>query len=268
MKLITKAPLLIKSILLSLLVLSIKCLFFGIADATTLQWICIPNINNISVVLTGVFFVMGFIFAGNISDFKEAERSPGEIASHLEAIENWINHGFRTLKNANNLISEQHKIELQLLEFSQKIKNWLESPKKESQAIFPAFHFIDDITMLLYTNNADKESIKGTIENSNQLRRVLNRTYSISRTQFLLPAYTLQKSIIIISGILFILVNDANWSITFLLTTSLSFILNYLYFLSAELDDPFASQDDDSYINLLPLNRFIDRLKSHTEKVS
>ena len=261
-----KAPILIKSTLLSLLIFFIKWIFFHLVSESTIQWLCIPSINNISVVFTGVFFVMGFIFAGNIADFKEAEKSPGEIASHLEAIEIWINHGFRTLKSTAYSIEEKHKIDRQLLHFSQKIKLWLESPKKESQVIFPAFHFFEEIVTYLHSNNADKESSKGIIENSNQLRRLLNRTYSISRTQFLIPAYTLQKAIILLSSILFILVNDPNWSITFLLTTSLSFILNYLYFLSSELDDPFASQDDDSYIDLLPLNRFIDRLESHTGK--
>lgn len=43
-------------------------------------------------VVTANVFLLGFLLAGTLSDYKESERLPGEVASHLEAIadECWI----------------------------------------------------------------------------------------------------------------------------------------------------------------------------------
>ena len=45
--------------------------------------------SDLNVIFTALVFIMGFILAGTITDFKEAERLPGEIACQLEIMEDW-----------------------------------------------------------------------------------------------------------------------------------------------------------------------------------
>jgi hypothetical protein len=43
--------------------------------------------SDLNVIFTALVFIMGFILAGTIVDFREAERLPGEIACQLEIME-------------------------------------------------------------------------------------------------------------------------------------------------------------------------------------
>lgn len=45
------------------------------------------DFSDISAVFTAVAVVVGFMLAGTMSDYKEAEKVPGDIAASLEAIE-------------------------------------------------------------------------------------------------------------------------------------------------------------------------------------
>lgn len=46
--------------------------------------------SDLNVLFTALVFIMGFILAGTITDFKEAERIPGELACQLEIMEDWF----------------------------------------------------------------------------------------------------------------------------------------------------------------------------------
>jgi len=46
--------------------------------------------SDLNVIFTALVFIMGFILAGTIVDFKEAERLPGEIACQLEIMEDFM----------------------------------------------------------------------------------------------------------------------------------------------------------------------------------
>lgn len=43
--------------------------------------------SDIAAVLTAVAFLIGFMLAGTMSDYKEAEKIPGDLACALEAVE-------------------------------------------------------------------------------------------------------------------------------------------------------------------------------------
>jgi hypothetical protein len=66
----------------------------------TIKWLILSNLNygdhkltglleisEITIVFTGAFFVIAFILSGTLTDFKESEKLPGEIAANLEAIQ-------------------------------------------------------------------------------------------------------------------------------------------------------------------------------------
>jgi hypothetical protein len=58
---------------------------------------------------------------------------------------------------------------------------------------------------LIILRSVDKEAIKEGIEkNTNAIRKQLTRAYSISKNNFIKPAYTLLKSILVILFLLLI----------------------------------------------------------------
>src|SRR5207253_527775 len=57
-----------------------------------LNWEGIVDFSDISVVLTGAVFLIGFMLSGVMSDYKESEKLPGELACALEGLEDNLLH--------------------------------------------------------------------------------------------------------------------------------------------------------------------------------
>ncbi|MEI7670461.1 MAG: hypothetical protein WCJ33_10305, partial [Pseudomonadota bacterium] len=57
--------------------------------------------SDIIIVFTGAFFVLGMMLAGTLTDYKEGERIPGDIASHLESIQDWVILAFRNMRDSD-----------------------------------------------------------------------------------------------------------------------------------------------------------------------
>ena len=53
--------------------------------------------SEIGLVITGGIFLIGFMLAGTMADYKESEKIPSEIACAIETIEDTIllGHGFK-----------------------------------------------------------------------------------------------------------------------------------------------------------------------------
>ena len=79
---------------------------------------------------------------------------------------------------------------------------WINSEEKDSKAIFPLLRRCNEFAYYFSERGVDKEAVKVVQENTNALRKQLTRAYSISRNNFIIPDYTLLKSIIIIIFIL------------------------------------------------------------------
>ncbi|MBP7240020.1 MAG: hypothetical protein KBA14_07325, partial [Saprospiraceae bacterium] len=48
------------------------------------------HLSEIGVVITGGIFLIGFMLAGTLADYKESEKIPAEMAGTLEAIEDTV----------------------------------------------------------------------------------------------------------------------------------------------------------------------------------
>jgi len=86
----------------------------------------------------------------------------------------------------------------ELLGLTDGIIDWLYSHNKDSKEIFPLLRRGYEIAYYFAERGVDKEAIKGIQENTNAMRKQLTRAYSISRNNFIKPAYPLLKSILII----------------------------------------------------------------------
>src|SRR3954468_10995888 len=52
----------------------------------------VVEFSDIGVVLTGAVFLIGFMLSGVMSDYKESEKLPGDLACALEAFEDSLVH--------------------------------------------------------------------------------------------------------------------------------------------------------------------------------
>ena len=142
------------------------------------------------------------------------------------------------------------------------IISWIYSVEKDSNVIFPLIRKSNEIAYYYAERGVDREAIKGIQENTNAMRKQLTRAYSISRNNFIKPAYTLLKSILFIVISLLIITKFKTPAADYFVTSAITFLFCYLYLLIAGLDGPFDITNGDTDVDLKPNYRFKQRLQS------
>ena len=140
-------------------------------------------------------FLLGFMLTGVLTDYKEAERIPDEIAVSVEAI---FDQCFTTYKRTK----DKHCLEFiqTLFAFIKLLKKWFTKRIHTREIMYALNNFNEHI---LKIESLTSPTFIGRIkkENSN-LRRQLLRAYSIREKQFLGASHT-----IILLSLAFVLVN-------------------------------------------------------------
>lgn len=266
MKFFTNRTIIIKSLVAALLISILKNFVFKKLSFNGQNFYDLIELSDITIIFTGAFFVFGLLLAATMSDFKESERIPGEVASNLEAIKDWIYLAYKSPRTGtSNLCQEElNKTNLrnELLTITDGIIAWMYSKEKDSNIIFPLIRKSNEIAYYFAERGVDKEAIKGIQENTNAMRKQLTRAYTISRNNFIKPAYTLLRSILFIIISLLLITKFKSNSADYLVTSAITFLFCYLYLLISGLDDPFDISDDEIDVDLKPIDRFRQRLEN------
>jgi hypothetical protein len=264
MKYFNSQSILTKSLIVAILVSIVKNFVFKNLNLFGQDLRDLIELTDIAIIFTGAFFVFGLLLAATMSDFKESERIPGEIASNLEAIKDWIYLALIAPRTGNTELSaeklDKSKLRSELFSITDGIIAWIYSKEKDSNVIFPLIRKSNEIAYYFAARGVDKEAIKGIQENTNALRKQLTRAYSISRNKFIKPAYTLLKSILFMVVSLLLVTKFKTNSADYLVAPTITFLFCYLYLLIIGLDDPFDVYNDEIDVDLKPIDRFRQRL--------
>ena len=140
--------------------------------------------SDLNVIFTALVFIMGFILAGTIVDFKEAERLPGEIACQLEIMEDWFVEA-SVIASRTPDYPPDGPTRLELLgavrDSAHETLAWLKSADKRSEDIFPAVKRLDEQIKRMEQAGLDRITVR-MLGDVNQLRRGVTRAYTIART--------------------------------------------------------------------------------------
>jgi hypothetical protein len=253
-----------------LIVCGVLCLRFGLSFLPEMTIIGyekpvhisdLIEISDVTVLFTGAFFVIGLILAGTMSDYKESEKIPGEIASNLEALEDHVLLAIRTYKPAEGKPDiDKEKLYTRLKELTHSVVAWFKTLEKDSKTIYTAIRRMNEMAYYISSIGGEKEAVKGLQDNLNQLRKNITRAYYIARTDFLAPAYFLLMSIVGCVIVLLLMCKFKTPMAAYGVTAFVSFIFIYLVQLIKGLDDPFDYGVDDVNVDLLPMERFKTRI--------
>jgi len=266
MKLLLNRSIIVKSLIAALAILSLKNFVFKNLSIYGQDFHDLIELSDITIIFTGAFFVFGLLLAATMSDFKESEKIPGEVASNLEAIKDWIYLAFKAPRTGTNDLCKETLnsgfLREELLTITDGIIAWIYSERKDSNVIFPLIRKSNEIAYYFAERGVDKEAIKGIQENTNAMRKQLTRAYSISRNNFIKPAYVLLQSILFIVMSLLLITKFKTTAADYFVTSSITFLFCYLYLLIVGLDDPFDINSGDIDVDLKPIDRFRQRLVS------
>lgn len=201
-------------------------------------------------------FLIGFLITGVISDYKESEKIPGDMASGLETLYDEIyildkNKGNETTKNFLNFYDG----------FLDSIIDWFYR-KEKTKNILAKLHKMDDHFAKL--EGMIQPNFLARMKNEqSSLRKMVIRVDNIRDMSFIQSAYAIVEALafFVITGLLILKVEPFYEALFF--TILVSFLLVYMIFLIKDLDNPFNYSEhgeNGTEVSLKPLHDLIERL--------
>jgi hypothetical protein len=202
--------------------------------AHLLNWEVIPKelSSFFPSILTGIIFILGFLLAGVVTDYKESEKIPNEIAASLYGI--WQEADY--LRSTSNIKSAD------ALMF--KLKLFVPTLKRD--------YFVlrnDKLLKLLDAISSDIIEIgkEGAAPNYvlrmkaelASLKKTINRITVIKNTDFVPAVFICIKVIAIVFLTVYCLLNVDPWWGGLILVSIFSFVIFSILFLIKDMDDPF-----------------------------
>lgn len=189
----------------------------------------------ITAFLGGVFFTIGILFAGAASDYKEAEKIPGELAVSLKSLYKDCSIIPVQAKEKKAIDSLQEHIKELLYAINSNFRRnvW---KLKELDVVFDKIN--DDIIILSKAGVTPNFLIKLRTELTN-VDRLAHRVDIITETTFIPAAYTIAEVAIgtIITILLF--VNTEPRYIGLIILGATSLVLISLLLLIKDMDNPY-----------------------------
>jgi hypothetical protein len=211
------------------------------------------TINNLfSGIIAANVFLMGFLLTGVLSDYKESEKIPGEIASSINSIFSeliYLHDDKKILKTKDCMLYCQ--------ELTTSILTWFHR-KEKTTSLIAKTRFLNS----LFARIEDETQANYIVRMKNEmsgLSRTIIRVDTIRDTNFISTGYQISISVTLLMcfGLIFSKIDPFYESLFFV--GVISFLMIFLIFLISDLDDPFAYNKKYSAenVSLYPINRIL-----------
>ena len=222
-----------------------------------LGWEVISLNPLFSGIIAANVFLMGFLLSGVLSDYKESERLPGELACGIEAIADEA----RTIHKAKQAPVARKCFE-HLLELAHSIKDWFHK-RQRTKEVMARIDGLDEF-FVAFESHIQANFIVRLKQEQSSIRRALVRIHTIRETSFISSGYMVAETttLLLIVGLILSKVDPFYESLFFV--GVISFLMVFLNLLIRDLDNPFGYYESDSVedVSLKPLDDLIESLKA------
>lgn len=220
----------------------------------------IIDFGDVGIVLSSGVFLIGFMLAGTLTDFKESERLPADMACSLEAIE----EAFVQASVGRDAVDARAGRRA-ILDVATTLHAWLEK-KTDKSAPFEALGRLANALYVIEGQGAGPHATRG-LRDLAALRRTVSRVDVISRTSFIASGYALME--VVAMGIIFLLMISKFRSDVAELVICAFVTLIYVYMIKLirDIDDPFqySGAGGAAEVSLFPLLEYQTRLEGRLE---
>lgn len=216
----------------------------------------IIDFADVGIVLNGGVFLIGFMLAGTMTDFKESERLPADMACSLEAIEEaFVQAGVG--RPAVNVTAGRRAV----FEATTSLRDWLQKRTTKS-AHFEALSRLADALYIIEGQGAGPHATRG-LRDLSALRRTASRIDVISRTGFIASGYALIETVAVGIVVLIMISKFKSHVAELIICGFLTFIYVYMIKLIRDIDDPFeySGTGGAAEVSLFPLLEYHERLE-------
>ena len=192
----------------------------------------------LSSIVTANVFLLGFLLAGTLTDYKESERLPGEVASHLESIadECWILHSANGAAPALACMDG-------VATLGRDVSAWFRS-EVETDPLLRQVARLDE-HFLAFEPHTQANFISRLKSEQAAIRTKLVRISTIRTTGFVSAAYAIAEIglALLLVGLL---ISDVGSPVQASFVVGvIAFFLGYMLLLIKDLDDPFEHAATD-----------------------
>lgn len=188
-------------------------------------------------------FLLGFLMAGVLTDFKESEKLPGELSVSLESIADEAHMLYKTkgLKEAKECGEHIRSLIMCL-------KEWFHK-KERTYQVFRHLTELNSFFSAFEPHTQANFIVRLKQEQAN-IRRIVTRIDAIRDTSFISSGYRIAEvnSILLILGLVALKLDP--FANALFLAGSISLLFLYMMFLIKDLDDPFGFHRKDSFENV------------------
>ena len=182
----------------------------------------------------GVIFLIAFMLSGTVSDYKESEKLPGEVAAYLENI-----HDEGRYAKSLNPDFKLDKLDARLLQIIDELKADLLSDKITKKSIGTVAQ-LTDTSLEMEALKIPAGYISRVKADRDNTRKTILRMYQIKSTSFLPTAAAILEILTFaVVGALMVVKLDKTLESIMLPGVTMFFIMYMVAFVK-DLDDPFA----------------------------
>jgi len=215
--------------------------------------------------LSGAVFIMGFLLAGVLGDYREAERAPAELRSALESIWEDARAGAVVYSGF-----DAEPVRTKLIEIIQHIFNGL-SYDRRTEELQDALDSLDQLSASFIAMERAGMPANHVVRLKAEravARRLLLRMHHMQRTQFVPSVYFLAQSIVGIIIVILLFVESNGAPELFALFAFFSYIFIFIHRLIPVLEQPFhqgfSTKDDVSLFLLHDFEAVLQRADPRT----
>jgi hypothetical protein len=214
------------------------------------------DFGEVGLVLTGGVFLIGFMLAGTMADYKESEKLPAELACILETIDETFAQAGVGRPQLDALAGRRA-----VRATAVAVRDWLYKKLTDEQ-IFARLTALATTIHELERAGAGSYAGRALAELHN-LRKVITRVAVISRTGFLASGYALLETLTGAIVLLLMIAKFKSLVAELILVSFLSLIYTYMLGLIRDVDDPFeysaTGARGAAEVDLFPLDEYIAR---------
>jgi hypothetical protein len=207
-------------------------------------------------IIAATTFLIGFLIAGVITDYKESEKIPGDMAASLETIfdEAYIhdkNKGTKTTKDFMVYYND----------FLNSVMEWFYR-KQRTRVIIGKLHQMNNY-FAEFESSMQASFLSRMKNEQSNLRKMIIRVDNIRDMSFIQSGYIIVEilAFLVVVGLLVMKIEPFIESV--FSTMTVSFLLIYMISLIKDLDNPFdysAGSEGGTEVSLKPLHDLITRV--------
>ena len=206
-----------------------------------------------SSLVAGTIFLIGFLISGVLSDYKESEKLPSELAASLRNLDD---DTITILKGKNSAAAKEFIVFQR--DFTGSLKDWFYR-KAKMKILLGKLSSMNNFFIAMEIEGIQANYIIKMKNEQNSIRRILMRIDTIRDTEFVGSAYAIVEAMGFLTVFGLLIIKIEPYYASLFLTLLITFLISYMFLLIKDLDNPFdyASKGEaGTEIPLKPIHDF------------